>query len=83
VLIQDVNRLLGHLSISETEAAYAYLAPDRMQPEVNMICRVIIQKTPIEKSPDNDRGFFVTSPLQHPRRRKESQFPHHRRLFEY
>jgi integrase len=41
-----VSKLLGHHSISETEAAYAYLAPDRMLPQVNMICRVIIQKMP-------------------------------------
>ncbi len=46
VLMQDDGRLLGHHRISETEAAHAYLAPDRMQPEINMICRVIIQKTP-------------------------------------
>lgn len=42
VLIQDVSRLLGHHSIKETEDAYAYLAPDRMKPQVNVICQVDI-----------------------------------------
>lgn len=42
VLIQDVSRLLGHHSISETEAAYAYLAPNRMKLQVNAICQVDI-----------------------------------------
>jgi hypothetical protein len=45
VLIQDESRLLGHHSISETEAAYAYLAPSRMQPQVNVICHVDIKTT--------------------------------------
>jgi integrase/recombinase XerD len=45
VLIQDVSRLLGHHSISETEAAYAYLSPSRMQPQVNVICQIDIKKT--------------------------------------
>ncbi|MCZ7557548.1 MAG: hypothetical protein M5R41_14215 [Bacteroidia bacterium] len=44
--MQDDSRLLGHRRISEIKPAYAFLAPDRMLPEVNMICRVIIQKTP-------------------------------------
>ena len=42
VLIQDVSRLLGHHSISETEAAYAYLVPTGMKPQVNVICQVNI-----------------------------------------
>ena len=42
VLIQDVSRLLGHHSISETEAAYAYLVPTGMKPQVNVICQVDI-----------------------------------------
>lgn len=42
VLIQDVSRLLGHHSISETESGYAYLAPSQMKPQVNVICQVDI-----------------------------------------
>ncbi|MDT8324122.1 MAG: tyrosine-type recombinase/integrase, partial [Bacteroidota bacterium] len=41
-LIQDVSRLLGHHSIQETEDAYAYLSPDRMHSQVNLICHVEI-----------------------------------------
>lgn len=44
-LIQDVSRLLGHHSIQETEDAYAYLSPDRMHSQVNLICHVEINIT--------------------------------------
>jgi len=44
VKIQDVSKLLGHSSISETEI-YAYLAPDDMHIQVNVICSVDIKIT--------------------------------------
>ncbi len=42
VKIQDVSKLLGHSSIKETEV-YAYLAPDGMHLQVNIICNVKIK----------------------------------------